>query len=154
MYACKGKKCGAFFVFRGLPAEARHDATLRVNPSSEEIIFDPQFSPNGTKILFKSGWPYDVGTSKIYMSDVKSRSIDGPLAQITYLKTLWSPNGRYVAYGKGSDTAGEKRVRPTSTSRFELHIVDLSTKKDHLVATSPMARSFTWTPQNTPILQY
>lgn len=134
-----------------------------LNVEAPELPFDPQFSPTGEFITFKSGWPYDspgyftlrwwrlqkkvLGTLPLWDDQLRKTREYEPLPRdsLSYRRTQWSSDGNYLAYCFGGDNKGiEMKTLP-----LQLLIHDLKTKKSRTIAKNPAARSFTWTHQGT-----
>lgn len=95
--------------------------------NSGNVVFAPQFSPDGAKVLFKVGWPYDSHSMyKMYLWDIKTNDVHevrmpfssfdvtadtfqnkkaAPL-QYSFPIVQWSPNGQYLSYIRGGDVYG------------------------------------------------
>ena len=67
---------------------------------------------------------------------------------ISYLKILWSPNSKYIAYVRGGDAEGNEL---SSKRPLQLFVYNVQTDKEKLIAQNPLVTQFCWTPANTLI---
>ncbi|MGA9042660.1 MAG: protein kinase [Terriglobales bacterium] len=58
---------------------------------------DPAFSPDGTRIVFSTGEPYQGAKSEIRIMDVKTREVSTVPGSSGLFSPRWSPDGRYLA---------------------------------------------------------
>jgi hypothetical protein len=116
-------------------------------PSVKEI-FSPQFSPDGRYILFKYGATGDrYSTYDLYLWDLQKRHLQRVTKQsLSSPFVLWSPDGTFIAYIRGSDADGS----PLADHTLQLYTYNLHTGKEHLIVRNDGVRnSVAWTPQNT-----
>lgn len=80
-----------------------------------DVIFNPQYSPDGQFVLFKAGWPYDRhGSYQLYVWDTQTDKVkwlplifNGSPLLLSYPITSWSPDGNYITYIRGGDMYGD-----------------------------------------------
>src|SRR5690606_24987228 len=82
----------------------------RVVHDKADWVYDPQFSPDGSKVLFKDGWPFDShGTFKLYFLNIKTGKLhSGPSQMMSFPIVKWSPDGRYLLFTSGGGNQGEE----------------------------------------------
>lgn len=142
-----------YFVLRGvgLTRFVGQQATSVASYHVETAIylFDPKFSSDGTRILFKGGWPFEsYGRYQLFMWDIKAQQLlmVGDAESISYNDVFWSPDDNYIAYIRGGNTAGKAE---RGTSQIQLRILDLRTGKSRRVAKNPGVTRMAWTQQGT-----
>lgn len=121
----------------------------RITPPLAQVVFDPQFSPDGQYILLKSGWPYDRrGVYKIYLWNLKTKKLQsGPEEMLSWRRIQWSPDSNYLAYVRGGDAEGFELDGRTAPLR--VCIYSLKTGISRIVAQNRGVTAMTWTRQNT-----
>lgn len=121
-------------------------ATYPIAIPKYEAIFQPQFSPDGMKVLLKVGnyLTSNYVTYRPLILDLKTKTLTeiiAPSQSIGDLTTLWSQDSRYIAYlrhGFGLPFGGEDTA--------QLHVYDTRTDKDQQVVENEGVKdSFAWT---------
>ena len=111
-----------------------------------DMVFDPQFSPDGQQVLFKiGGGSSSYSNYQLCIWNRKTNKIRSLPDRPVYLHTYWSPDGKYIAYVKGGDIAGY----PAPTGPIRLYIYDVATGESRFVAQNPFVTIMEWTPQNS-----
>lgn len=109
-------------------------------------IFQPQYSPDGTKILFKVGnyLTTNYVTYRPLILDLRTNKlteIKAPTQSIGSLTVLWSQDSRYIAYlrhGVALPFGGEDTA--------QLYVYDTSTNTDQqIVENEGLEDNFAWT---------
>ncbi len=95
----------------------------RVSPTSDQWNFDPQISPDGSRVAFEST---RSGQYELWVADREG----GSARQLTHSDTFkslprWSPDGRHVAYASRSPEGAE------------LSVIDVETGALRPIATDP-----------------
>ena len=128
----------------GKNAEATSCASFRVNPASQ--INDPQFSPDGKKLLFKVG---DISSSnsgtQLAVWDLKSRYARLGPKNVVYKRVSWSPDSRYLAYAMGGEITGYTSTR----NPLELFTYDIRTHISRSVERNIGVRWMNWAAPHT-----
>jgi dipeptidyl aminopeptidase/acylaminoacyl peptidase len=135
--------------FLKVTTTAPQPSTQTFHVKASNFIFDPQFSPDGRKILFKFGWPNDRFSSYlIYLFDLQTkRWREGPALPLSYRVIRWSPDGRYLAFASGGDLEGNEW--PEQTAPLRLFTYDVKTEKLRQLAEDAWVKEFGWTARNT-----
>lgn len=139
------------FVLRSVGVTRRigeQVTSVATYPIESSCVFDPQFSPDGSRILFKIGDAFDsTGTFNLYLWDMAVGRLSEVLSEdISFSNVLWSPDSRYVAYVRGGDVAGRVRAKMLP---LRLRVLDLQTGHSRHVAKSGGVVDMVWTQQGT-----
>lgn len=128
-------KWGTFVVLRRFGKGVNPVQTFPVNTRDSDV-FLPQWSPNGSRILFNVGGQGDsTDTYLIHVWNIQTGRIEqGPKERVSYLNPRWSPDSTRIAYIVGGDIAGQNGFlarEPTS-----LRVYDVLTGKSHVLKTA------------------
>lgn len=115
------------------------------------VVFDPQFSPDGKYILFKFGDTGTYGAYNLYVLDIKSNVVKMiSKRKLSYRRTLWSPDSKYVAYVAGSDAQGLVTQGEFSLGALRLYACQWEVAEERLVVENDTIRgSFAWATPHT-----
>lgn len=105
-----------------------------------ERISNPRWSPDGSRILFKSSAPVEKYALWTVAKDGTGRSKILDLQATDHSSGLdWAPNGREIAY---TDLGGQRQ--------FEIHVRDLITGEDRVVTPAIQGIWGDWDPRFSP----
>lgn len=111
------------------------------------VIYDPEFSPDGRYVLFKKGWPFErYGLFQLYVWDTVNNQVkelfqNSKFKMLTYPVVLWSPDSNYLAYVRGGDSEGNTE---DGASLF-LYIYNWRDGEERLIVKNKTVRfSFSW----------
>lgn len=149
--------------YRGLyKGELKSQITLHATYSIS-YLQSPVFSPNGRKVLYKGGSPFNSGASyRLFSWDFDKKIIDqamirekkGEGVQIiphSHFNVYWSPDSRYVLYTIPHSKINPVGVRMPNHSNITLNAYDTEEKKNIVLADHVALgvlvtniRDFTW----------
>ena len=102
------------------PAAGAVERTTSISPTSDQWNFDPQISPDGSRVAFQST---RSGQYELWVADRAGANARQITSSGTYQSLpRWSPDGRRLAYASRSRAGAE------------LRIVDADTRETHVVA--------------------
>ncbi len=135
-------------VTRAIAGQQTAIASYRSN--LDIVLFDPQFSPDGKRILFKEGAPFEsYGSYSLYLWDTMAgslRAVTDHREAINFNEVFWSPDGNSIAYVRGGDMAGREG---RNTKQIHLRILDLQKGKSRRVVKNRGTTDMAWTQQGT-----
>jgi hypothetical protein len=72
-----------------------------------DLVYDPQFSPDGRYVMFKIGDPNErQGAYALFVWELETQKIKQVMGYLKHLTVLWSPDSNYFACIGGGDAEG------------------------------------------------
>ncbi len=114
--------------------------------STDDHVFNPQYSPNGKKLLIEVGRPdLPYGGYKFFIWDIEKKVLLGNPDELLFPTLAWSPDSSAVAFVKGGDEQGNEFAGEIS-SPTHLCVFDLKRGTSTLVLQQTGVTRFAWTP--------
>lgn len=145
-----------YFIMRGVGGvrgtlNGQQTGIVSYRTETPMHLAEPQFSPDGKRILFRSGRSSSpIETFQLFLWDIDTGQLTGTVNRenILFHDIAWSPDSRRIAYIRGGTSIGDVDERYDS-GELQLRIYDLDTDKSRRVVKNRGAREMTWTNQGT-----
>jgi Tol biopolymer transport system component len=116
--------------------------------ASNTNINEPQYSPDGSKLLIKLGYlPETYPSYELYIWDLEQGKLKRAIPpRLAYAKVFWARDNRHLAYVVGGDIGG---YEATGTGHVQARIGDTNTGKEYSLQPNPGVSDFVWTSQGS-----
>ncbi len=120
----------------------------RLVTDDENLLFDMNWSPDGSNLLLKEGDRYnDTSKYRLYFWNSHQKLIEaGPEQYLSNPTVNWSLSNRFISYVQGGDTNG---FETRDVGPLRLYSYNLQKHRSYFLVQNPAVGSNAWTKQET-----